>query len=69
MAAIFELSKPRAPSCTLARFVPAQMDVESVKKEGFNQHGILVVAVDDHRLSWMERQIIKQLGQRIYGQK
>jgi hypothetical protein len=61
--------KPRQPSCTLARFVPSQMDVESVKREGFNQHGILVVAVEDQRLSWIERQIVKQLGERIYGQK
>ena len=61
--------KPRQPSCTLARFVPSQIDVESVKREGFNNHGILVVAVDDQRLSWIERQIVKQLGERIYGQK
>lgn len=61
--------KPRPPTCTLARFVPEQMDVESVKKEGFNQHGILVVAVDDQRLSWIERDFIKKLGERIYGEK
>lgn len=61
--------KPRPPTCNLGRFVPSQMDVESVKREGFNNHGILVVAVDDQRLSWIERQIIKQLGERIYGQK
>lgn len=63
------MSKPRPPSCTLGRFVPAQIDTESVKREGFNNHGILVVAVDDQRLSWIERQIIKQLGERIYGKK
>lgn len=61
--------KPKPPTCTLGRFVPSQMNVEEVKREGFNQHGILVVAVDDQRLSWIERQIIKQLGERIYGKK
>lgn len=61
--------KPRPPTCTLGRFVPSHMDTESVKREGFNQHGILVVSVDDQRLSWIERQIIKQLGERIYGKK
>lgn len=61
--------KPKPPTCALGKFVPSQMDVESVKREGFNNHGILVVAVDDQRLSWIERQIIKQLGDRIYGQK
>lgn len=61
--------KPKPPTCNLGRFVPAQMDVESIKQDGFNQHGILVVSVDDQRLSWIERQIIKQLGERIYGKK
>lgn len=61
--------KPRPPTCTLGRFVPAQMDTESVKREGFNQHGILVVSVDDQRLSWIERDFIKKLGDRIYGKK
>ena len=61
--------KPKPPTCALGKFVPSQMDVESVKREGFNNHGILVVAVDDQRLSWIERQIIKQLGEWIYGKK
>lgn len=61
--------KPRQPSCTLARFVPSQMDVESVKREGFNNHGILVVAVDDQRLSWIERQVIDGVGRKLYGKK
>ena len=61
--------KPKPPTCALGRFVPSHMDTESVKREGFNQHGILVVAVDDQRLSWMERQIVKQLGERLYAQK
>jgi len=45
------------------------MDVESVKREGFNQHGILVVAVEDQRLSWIERQIIDGVGRKLYGKK
>ena len=61
--------KPRPPTCNLGRFVPAQMDVESIKQDGFNQHGILVVSVDDQRLSWIERDFIKKLGERIYGKK
>ena len=61
--------KPRQPSCTLARFVPSHMDTESVKREGFNQQGILVVSVDDQRLSWIERQIIDGVGRKLYGKK
>jgi len=61
--------KPRPPTCNLGRFVPAQMDVESIKQDGFNQHGILVVSVDDQRLSWIERQIIQKIGDRLYAQR
>jgi len=61
--------KPKPPTCALGKFVPSQMDVESVKREGFNNHGILVVAVDDQRLSWIERQIIQKIGDRIYAQR
>ena len=61
--------KPKPPTCTLGRFVPSQMDVESVKREGFNNHGILVVAVDDQRLSWIERQVIQKIGDRLYAQR
>jgi len=63
------MSKPRPPTCNLGRFVPSQIDVESVKREGFNQHGILVVAVDDQRLSWIERQVIQKIGDRLYAQR
>jgi len=63
------MSKPKPPTCTLARFVPSQIDVESVKREGFNQHGILVVAVEDQRLSWIERQVIQKIGDRLYAQR
>lgn len=59
--------KPRQPSCTLARFVPSQIDVESVKREGFNQHGILVVSMDDTRLSWIEKQIVEGIGKKLYN--
>lgn len=61
--------KPRPPSCTLGRFVPAQMDTESVKREGFNQHGILVVSLDDTRLSWIEKQIVEGIGKKLYSEK
>lgn len=60
--------KPRPPTCTLGRFVPSHMDTESVKREGFNQHGILVVAVDDQRLNFMERQAVRQIGDRLYSE-
>ena len=44
-------------------------DPEIVKREGWNSQGILVVGADDQRLSWPERQLIRQLGEKLYGQR
>lgn len=63
------MNAPQSPRCTLARFIPNQMDVEEVKPDGWNDHRILVVGADDTRINWMERQVIEQIGQRLYGRK
>ena len=60
------MNAPQTPRCTLARFIPNQMDVEEVKADGFNNHRIFVVSLDDARINWMERQVIEQLGNRLY---
>lgn len=62
-------NKPTEPRCTLERFIPTQMDVEEAKRDGWNQHRILVISADDPRINWMERQVIEQIGQRLYGRK
>lgn len=36
-----------------------------VKREGWNSEGILVVKADDDRLSWPEREMIRQLGEKL----
>jgi hypothetical protein len=28
---------------------------------------VLAVSVDDHRLTWPERELVRQLGERLYG--
>lgn len=58
--------KPTLPRCTLARFQPETMDIEEVKRDGWQQHGILVINIDDPRLRWIEQQVLRQLGDRIY---
>lgn len=35
---------------------------ESVKREGWREQGLLAVTLDDQRLTWVERELIKQLG-------
>lgn len=42
---------------------------EQVKRDGWREHGVLVVATNDDRLSWPERQLIRQLGEKLYGGK
>jgi hypothetical protein len=44
-------------------------DPENIKREGWNSKGILVVKADDQRLSWPEQQMIRQLGEKLYGKK
>ena len=54
---------------TLGKIQPTKIDLEKVKKEGWNKEGILVVKIDDERLSWPEKEIIKQIGNKIYNSK
>ncbi len=40
---------------------------EEIKRDGWREQGVLVVAEDDQRLTWPERELVKQLGARLYG--
>jgi hypothetical protein len=42
---------------------------EEVKREGWHELGVLVINEDDDRLSWPERQLIRQLGERLFGKR
>lgn len=42
---------------------------DQVKKDGWNEQGVLAVAVDDARLTWPERELVRQLGERLYGRR
>jgi hypothetical protein len=53
----------------LGRHQPNQIDYEAEKRTGWRRHGILVVAEQDPRLSWPERELIRQLGARLYGRR
>ena len=44
-------------------------DPEEVKRDGWHEQNILVVSPSDHRLTWPERELIKQLGEKLYGQR
>ena len=42
---------------------------EEVKRDGWREQGLLAVSVDDHRLSWPEREFIRQIGDKLYGNR
>jgi hypothetical protein len=42
---------------------------DEVKRDGWRQQGILAVAADDERLTWPERELVRQLGERLYGKR
>lgn len=44
-------------------------DPEQVKREGWKEQGVLVIAEDDWRLTWPERELIRQLGTKLYGKR
>lgn len=56
----------RYPS-SLGRLQPNVIDIEQVKKRGWQKQGILVVSAYDARLDFTERQLIRRLGKRLYG--
>ena len=40
---------------------------EEVKRDGWREQRVLAVALDDHRLTWPERELVRQLGEKLYG--
>ena len=53
----------------LGRHQPKRIDAEADKRAGWREHGILVVAAQDPRLSWPEREFVQQLGAKLYGRR
>ncbi len=49
------------------RHQPKRIDAEAEEPAGGRAHGILVIAEQDPRLSWPEREVIRQLGCKVYG--
>jgi hypothetical protein len=42
---------------------------ERVKRDGWHEQGLLAVALDDERLTWPERELVQQLGDKLYGKR
>jgi hypothetical protein len=37
------------------------------EKDGWRDQGVLAISIDDERLSWPERELVRQLGDKLYG--
>jgi hypothetical protein len=44
-------------------------DPDRVKRDGWHEQGLLAVSIDDHRLTWPERELVRQLGDKLYGKR
>ena len=53
----------------LGKVQPETIDIEAEKRKGWNTLKILVVSLDDTRLDWADREWLKRLGDRLYGQR
>jgi hypothetical protein len=60
---------PQQPyRCALAKMLPVASDLDAVKRSGWQEQHILVVSEGDERLDFMEREFVRRLGERLYGQ-
>ncbi|NGZ29224.1 MAG: hypothetical protein G8345_20345 [Magnetococcales bacterium] len=58
---------PKFPNSPLARIQGSTIHADAAKIHGWRRHNILVVAANDSRLSHVERELVKQLGEKLYG--
>ena len=53
--------------CPLGKCQTPPIDTKAIKRDGWREQGVLAVAIDDHRLTWPERELVRQLGEKLYG--
>jgi len=44
-------------------------DADQVKRDGWQEQGMLAVSIEDDRLTWPEKELVRQLGDRLYGKR
>ncbi len=42
---------------------------DDIKRDGWREQRVLAVSIDDARLTWPERELIRQLGEKLYGDR
>jgi hypothetical protein len=49
------------------RDIGREVDYEVIKRRGYLDQGIIVAKIDDPRLSAFDRQYLKNIGDKLYG--
>ncbi len=42
-------------------------EMELMRRAAWKKQGVLNVSPSDHRLTWPEKELVKQLGEKLYG--
>jgi len=42
---------------------------DKVKRDGWQDQGMLAVSIEDDRLTWPEKELIRQVGEKLYGRR
>ena len=53
--------------CPLGRLQPDTTDLDAMKRNGWRDQHILVINESDERLDFIEREIVRRIGERLYG--
>jgi len=53
--------------CPLGRLQPTITDLDAMKERGWRDQSILVVNAEDKRLDYLERELVRRIGERLYG--
>ena len=55
--------------CSLGRLQPTITDLDAMKERGWRDQNILVVNAEDKRLDYLERELVRRIGERLYGKE
>ena len=55
------------PACALGRLTPSRQDAGAIKRDGWRNRKILVVSLEDPRLDFVMRAMVKQIVESLYG--
>tara|TARA_R110000787_G_scaffold143488_5_gene257294 strand:- start:64920 stop:65114 length:195 start_codon:yes stop_codon:yes gene_type:complete len=44
-------------------------NADQVKRDGWQEQGMLAVSIEDDRLTWPEKELVRQLGDKLYGKR